>query len=136
MALKLQVFPPKLQKSPSDWGLCPQAPSAVRLRCIGFFSTGPKLDNCFGKKTFFGSSFLSAKSWLCFWLCFWLHSLMQTDSSFLSAKSWLCFWLCFWLHSLMQTDFSSDYMGRRRKELINAAGLIRLFSNMIINFLK
>ena len=36
-------------------------------------------------------------------------------------------WLVFWSHSLLQSDFSSDYMGRIRNELRNAAGLTRLF---------
>ena len=41
IALKLQFFAAKSQKSPSGWGLCPQDSSVVRLSCIGLFGTGP-----------------------------------------------------------------------------------------------
>ena len=80
----------------------------LRLSCIGLFSTAPKLDNFCAKKTTFGSSFLSAKSWL-----------------------------RFWSHLLMQRDFSSNYMGGRRKRANKRCrAYTSLFSNMLKNFLK
>ena len=50
MALKLQFFAAKLQKSSSGCGLCPQARSVARLSCIALFSSGPKLNNFGAKK--------------------------------------------------------------------------------------
>ena len=49
MASKLQ-FAAKSQKSPSGWGLFPQALSVVHLSSIGLFSSGPKLENFCAKK--------------------------------------------------------------------------------------
>ena len=68
----------------------------VYLSCIGLFSTVPKFDNFCAKKKTFGTSPLSLSKIL----------------------------VAFWSHALLQTDFSSDYMGRIRNKLINAAGLI------------
>ena len=84
-------------KSPSGWGLCPHTPSVIRLSCNNLFSMGPKLDN------FCGKNLLMAQ--------------------FPLSKSWLRFWS----HLLLLTDFSSDYMGRIRNELRNAAGVMCLF---------
>ena len=50
-------------------------------------------------------------------------NLLLVQAPSLSAKSWLRFWS----HSLEQTDFLSDYVGRIRKEQINAAELKRFF---------
>ena len=75
------------------------APSVTRLSCNVLFSTGPKLDDFCAKNIYF-----------------WLKPLpsQQTLVALLA-------------HSLLQIDFSSDYTGRIRNELIDAAGRICLF---------
>ena len=79
------------------------------LSCIGWFSTGPKLGKFCAKKLTLGAI------------------------PYLLAK----FWLCFWSHSLQHTDSSSNYMGRKRNELINTVRHIRLFFQIRIkNFKK
>ena len=50
----MAIFAAKLPKLTSDWRLCPQFPSVIRLSCISLFSTGPKLDNFCAKKFHFG----------------------------------------------------------------------------------
>ena len=109
IALKSQFFSRKTTIIIKGWGLCPQTPSVICLSCYSLFSKGPKLDNVCGK------------------------NLLLAQFPFLLAK----FWLSFWSHLLLQTDFSSDYMGRIRNELRNAAGVICLFfSDMNTKFLK
>ena len=51
------------------------------------------------------------------------QNLLLVQVPYRLAKSWLRIRL----HSLLQSEFSSEYMGRLRNELINAAGLRRLF---------
>ena len=77
------------------------APSVTRWSSNGLFSTGPKLDNFCAKNIYF-----------------WF----KPPLSYLTKP-----WLRFWSHSLLKTYFSSDYTGRMRNELINAAGLLRIF---------
>ena len=98
MALKSLFFSAKSQKSPSGWGLCPHTRSVIRLSCNSLFSKGPNLDK-FCRKNLLMAQFHLSKSWL----RFWSHLL------------------------LLLTDFSSDYMGRIRNELRNAAGVMCLF---------
>ena len=57
MALKLLFFAAKSQKSPSGWGLCPQAPSVISLSCISLFSTTIFLS----KKKFWGKTIFEQK---------------------------------------------------------------------------
>ena len=104
MALKLLFFAAKSQKLFSGWGLCSQAPFVKRLNCISLFSKGLNYTNSVQK------------------------NLLLVQVLSLLAKSWLHLWS----HSLLQTDFSSNYIGCKRNEQINAASnsaarLIRLF---------
>ena len=79
----------------------------IRLSCNSLFSMGPKLDNFCGKNL--------------------LMALFPLSKS----------WLRFWSHLLLLTDFSSDYMGRIRNELKNAAGVMCLFfSDMNTKFFR
>ena len=52
MAVKLLFFAKKITKLPRGRGLCPQAPSVIRLSCIGLLSTRPKIGNFRAKKMF------------------------------------------------------------------------------------
>ena len=94
MALKSLFLLQNCKNHPAAGG---SAPFSTRLSSNGLFSTGPKLDNFCAKKHFtFGSSPLSLSK-----------TLVALLVAFTPADI-----------------FSSDYTGRMRNELINAAGLI------------
>ena len=99
MTLKLLFVAAKLQKFSRRWELCPQAPFVTSLSCIGWFSTGPKLDKFCAKKIYFGCNPLPLSKILVVLLV-----------PFTAADR-----------------FFKNYMGRRRNELISIARLIRLF---------
>ena len=103
MVLKLLFLPQNCKNYPAA-GALPSGSLCDTLGCIGLFSTGPKESNFCAKTFTFGSSLLSLRK-----------TLVTLLVGFTLAGR-----------------FSSDFTGRIRNELINAARIVRLFFQTLI----